>query len=92
MASLREWFAHPFAQATSVVAAVAAALHINALVGAVWAQAGALFTTASLFGFSLAPRVDAIPESAFTAVAVGTGLLLAAKRVRGLYDGFKERL
>ena len=91
-ATFREWLAHPFAQATGVVTAIAAALHINALAGAVWAQSGTLFTTSSLLGFSLGPRVDAIPDEVFTGLAIAFGLVLTAKRGAALYDGFKKRL
>lgn len=92
---LTEAVLHPWTHAAALVAGLFGVLHpsaLGAVAGAVWSQAGPLFTLSSLLGWSLAPRVEWLPVAPLTAVAIGTGALLAAKRGLALYNDFEKRL
>ena len=93
--TLRDVLAHPWTHAAALVTGLFGLLHpaaIYAVAGAVWSQAGPLFTLSSLLGWSLAPRVEWLPGGVFTLVALVTGGLLAAKRGLALYNDFEDRL
>lgn len=93
--SLREAIAHPATLASALVAAIGGLLNIpvlDALLAVVWAKAGSLFTVLSIGGFTLAPRVDVIPEGALSSLAIAAGGLYGAKVLYGVYQNFEERL
>jgi hypothetical protein len=93
--SLREAIAHPAALASALVAAIGGFLNIpviEALLAVLWTQAGSLFTVLSIGGFTLAPRIDAIPEGTLSSIAIAAAGLYGLKLLYGVYQNFEERL
>jgi len=93
--TLREVLRHPVTIASTVVAAVGGLLNVpllSALATVAWAQAGSLFTVFSIAGFTLAPRVEFLPEQPLTVLAFGGAALYVGKRLYGVYQNLDTRL
>lgn len=81
--SLREVLTHPLAVATALVSALGGALGVpvfTAAWGALWATAGKAFAFVSLVAFTLAPRVDFVPEQPLVVLALVLGGIVIVKR------------
>lgn len=93
MSKLQEAVRHPWAQASTVVAALWGFLHFGALKAlalAFWAKAGSVFTVASIFGFTIAPRSPAVPTGPATKLAVAAAGLYGLKKLYDVYKGVRS--
>ncbi|MBV0925017.1 hypothetical protein KTS45_12500 [Halomicroarcula limicola] len=88
--TLSESLRHPASLATAVVGAGMSIVKFPLLLElGHWlaTSSGSLFTVASIFGFTIAPEVDAIPAELLKPVALALGAIYAASK---LYRALKN--
>lgn len=82
--SLRNWLASPITKAFGAVVALGGILKVPVFVAvwhALYATAGDAFAWIALGAFTIAPRVDFLPEGPLVMVALGVGALALTKRM-----------
>lgn len=95
--TLKKYLTHPatiLAAVLSIVGITVKAAAIHAFVGAVWAQAGTMFTVASVAAFSLIPHLP-VPgwvQSIAIAAAIVAGVLYVLKLSLRVYNRFERRI
>lgn len=91
--SFRDVLTHPVTAATTVVGVVGGWLGVPLLAGlwaAVWATAGKAFAFVSIAAFTVAPRVDFLPETPLVVLALVLGGLVLLKRGRKWFRSFRD--
>jgi hypothetical protein len=93
--TLREVVQHPATIASAVVATIGGLLNLpvlSAFAAVAWAKAGTLFTVLSIGGFTVAPRVEFLPEGPLTVLALGGAGLYVLKLLYGVFQNLDTRL
>jgi hypothetical protein len=92
--SLRAFLSRAETKAVGAVALLGGVLKLPlfaAAFGALWATAGDAFTFLALAAFTIAPRVEFLPEGPLTVIAILTGSIVLIKRGRTWIRSFLER-
>jgi hypothetical protein len=92
--TLSEFFGRAETKAFALVSVLGGVLKLPLLVAvfsSIWGTASELFAFIAIAAFTIAPRVEFLPETSLTVVALLVGGIVAIKRGRAWFRSFLDR-